>query len=75
MLEYKRICNGCGKDITPNAQTGFKEGFSSRISFDYGSKFDEYVMTLDLCDKCLQEIVLDHLLIDPLIYSGFGGEI
>jgi len=55
MLEIKRLCNGCTKDIT-DIQCD-EDSFQYSDSLGYGSIADGATLRIDLCNPCLQSII------------------
>ena len=52
--EFKLYCDKCGKECETKIPTEGAHELS--WSTGYGSKYDEYVFKLDLCDNCFEKI-------------------
>lgn len=59
------ICNKCGKTFD---MWDDQNGFGARTRLGYGSKYDGDILELDLCCKCMDELI-DECTISPLIES------
>lgn len=53
------ICNKCGKEFknTTEFYPGFDNCHHFEIKFGYGSKFDGWTQSFDLCDACMIKFI------------------
>ena len=56
-------CNKCGKKMD---EFDVQEDFSFNQTLGYGSKYDGECLELDLCCKCMDELI-DSCKIDPIL--------
>jgi Fe2+ or Zn2+ uptake regulation protein len=64
------ICNKCGKTL---GDLDIQENFSIHSQLGYGMKYDGYELELDLCCKCMEQII-EGCQISPIVDNNITRE-